>query len=308
MAKRGVTLALGGGGARGFAHVGVMAVLYQGDIRVESIVGSSAGAIAGAGLALGYSPGQMRQRIKEFAESPLANDPKFRAIALNEACQDGLTITDRMGRLFCQGRVVKSFLLSASIMTGDFFQGMVEFFLPDVPIESMQIPFSAVATDIKTGKAVVFDRGSLYEAVVASCSVPGVAPPVQVNGLSLTDGGVVSLVPADVARQQGAKRILAVSVERDILCEQEPHSALELYLRAGDIQGNLLNQLQLSHADLVVHPAVGSVHWVDFLRHEWIIDQGAAAARACWGQIQQLAGRRVWPWSRRRPVRHCTEA
>lgn len=301
----GITLALGGGGARGFAHVGVIEALSQGGVRVRSIVGTSAGAIAGAGYAMGATPAYMRMRIRKFAASPLANDPKLRALLPVSDDNECDTLTDRVGRLYCRGKVVKSLFLEPSILGPDFFRAMVEFFIPDVDFKDLEIPFAAVATDIKSGKPVVFDRGPLRPALVASCSVPGVAPPVELNGLHLTDGGVASLVPADIARARGDCNILAVSVERQAGTSETPGSSLEFYLRAGEIQGGLLTELQLQEADLVLRPDVGEVHWVDFSRHQWFIEQGKAAALACWPKIKRLARPRLLGWPRRRTTQEC---
>lgn len=305
LGSRGVSLALGGGGARGFAHVGVFEALVEGGVRVRSIVGTSAGSIAGAGFALGATPTYMRMRIRKFAASPLAKDPKLRALLPVGDGNDCTSLTDRVGRLYCRGKVVKSFLMEASILGSDFFREMVEFFIPDVDFQDLEIPFAAVATDIKTGRPVVFDRGPLRPALVASCSVPGVAPPVELVGHYLTDGGVASLVPADIARGRGDRNILAVSVERQASTNEAPGSSLEFYLRAGEIQGSLLTELQLQQADLVLRPEVGDVHWVDFSRHEWFIDQGKAAALACWPQIKRLARPRPWARFQRRVTREC---
>lgn len=291
----GVTLALGGGGARGFAHVGVMEALLEGGVKVNAIVGTSAGAIAGAGLALGATPGYMRRRVKEFAGSELAHDATLRALAGGED-NECRTISDRVGRLYCRGKVVKSLFMEPSILGAEFFKGMVEFFIPGIDFEDLEIPFASVATDIMTGEPVIFDHGPLRPAVVASCSVPGVAPPVQIKGRFLTDGGVASLVPADIARQRGAKRILAVSVERNIVTDAAPSSSLEYYLRAGEIQGSRLTRLQLRDADLVLYPNVGDSHWVDFHRHKFFVDQGKEAALACWPEIKQLTRPRCFRW------------
>ena len=282
----GLHLALGGGGARGFAHVGVLEVLKANGLRVDSIVGTSSGAIAGAGFALGYDSAQMRRRVLEFAASPLAQDARVRALVAESEENECRSLGDRVGRIFCRGRMFKSLLLGPAVFEAEFFRKIVHFFLPDVAIESMPMPFATVATDVLTGRSVVIDRGSLREAVVASCAVPGVTPLVEHQGRMLMDGGVTSLVPVLEARARGAKPLLAVCVDRDINSDSLPRQALELYLRAGDIQGSLLSELTLRQADLVLKPGVGSIHWMDFAKGQLIMDLGHDEAKR---RLEQIA-------------------
>lgn len=291
--RGGVCLALGGGGARGFAHVGVLEVLHRQGVAVRGIVGTSSGAIAGAGYALGYRPDQMVERVLEFASSPLAADPRVRAMvseAQGEVCR---SLGDRVGRLFCKGRMLKNLMLDDSVLGLDYFRAVVAFFLPDVMIEACRVPFAAVATDVRSGRTVIIDRGSLREAVVASCAVPGVAPVVQHQGRALMDGGVCSLVPTLEARRMGMRRLVAVCVDRDIANDALPRLGLELYLRAGDIQAALLSDLMLKQADLVLRPAVGGMHWMDYLRASAIMAAGRQEAETRLPGIERLARDRL---------------
>lgn len=296
MARRvhgGICLALGGGGARGFAHVGVLAVLQRRGVAVRGIVGTSSGAIAGAGFALGYHPDQMAERLLEFAASPLANDPRVRAMVSEtqgEACR---SLGDRVGRLFCKGRLLKNLVLENSVLGLDYFRQVVAFFLPDVLIESCALPFAAVATDVQTGRTVIIDKGPLREAVVASCAVPGVAPLVRHQGRNLMDGGVCSLVPTLEARRLGFRRLVAVCVDRAIASDAMPRLGLELYLRAGDIQSALLSELMLKQADLVLRPAVGGMHWMDYPRAGAIMAAGRQEAEMQIASIERLAQDRI---------------
>jgi len=293
----GVSLALGGGGARGFAHVGVLEVLEAHGVRIDSIVGVSAGAVAGAGYALGYSTAKMRQKVLEFSESPLARHPRLQAMRSGgHNAEQGLA--DRVTRLFCQGMLVKAFFLDHSLVGTDFFREMVKFFLPPAKIEDARIPFAAVATDIMTGEAVVLDHGDLRRAVLASCAVPGVAEAVEMEGRYLIDGGSVCLVPSTIARQRGAGLVLAVNVDREVHTEELPGQALEYYLRATEIQGYHLAQMLCEQADLALQPALGDVHWADFAQAAWIMDQGRKAAEEAWSRLEAMLSPSM-PWWRR---------
>lgn len=290
-----LVLALGGGGTRGFAHVGVLEVLEQHNIKPSGIVGVSAGAVAGAGYCLGRTSVEMRQRVLEFASSRLARDPHLRSLAdrVDEDRPSGLV--DKVGRLLSQGRLVKSFLMDGSIMSGDYFQRLVEFFLPEARIEDLPIPFACLATDVLTGEPVVFDRGPLREAVLASSSVPGVAPPLKMDGRWLIDGGVSYLVPTRTCRRLFPRaRVMAINVDREVKTQALPGQALESYLRAGEIQAYHLNKVLLDEADLVLTPDVGEVHWADSARAAWLMDQGHACTEEHLGQIQALLAPQPW--------------
>lgn len=293
----GFTLALGGGGARGFAHVGVFHVLQDRGVPIRGVVGTSSGAVAGAGYALGFTYEEMRQRVMEFAASPLARHPRLKAMrgGTDEACQG---LTDKLARLYCQGLLVKSFFLDNSLLGGEFFREMVDFFLPMVRLEDTYIPFAAVATDIKSGEVVVLNKGDMRKAVRASCSVPGVAAPVRIDGRHLVDGGASCLVPTPIARRLAPCPVLAINVDRDIGTQDLPAQSLEYYLRATEIQGYHLAEMLCGLAEVVLRPALGDVHWADFSRSAWIMEQGAKAAEQAWDQIEALLKPQA-PWWRR---------
>ncbi|MCF8032635.1 MAG: patatin-like phospholipase family protein [Desulfarculaceae bacterium] len=295
--KPGISLALGGGGARGFAHVGVIEALEAHNVSIGSIVGVSAGAVAGAGYALGYSTAKMREKVLQFAETELARHPRLQAMrSSGEATCHGLA--DRVTRLFCQGLLVKSFFLDRALLGADFFYEMVRFFLPPAKIEDARIPFAAVATDIIKGEPVMLDHGDLRRAVQASCSVPGVAEPVEVEGRYLIDGGAVCLVPTNFARQRGQGPVVAVNVDRNVAVNDLPSQAMEYYLRATEIQGYHLAQLLSEQADLALQPALGDVHWADFGRAGWIMDQGRVAGEEAWQRLDALL-KPAAPWWKR---------
>jgi NTE family protein len=266
-------------------------------VHIDSIVGVSAGAVAGAGYAMGYSTAKMREKVMEFSESSLARHPRLQAIRSggDNPCQG---LADRVNRLFCQGMLVKAFFLDRSLMGADFFHEMVKFFLPPAKIEDARIPFAAVATDIMSGEAVVLDHGDLRRAVQASCAVPGVAEAVEIEGRYLIDGGSVCLVPSNIARQRGAGLVLAVNVDREVKTADLPAQALEYYLRATEIQGYHLAQMLCEQADLALQPALGDVHWADFAQAAWIMDQGRKAADEAWSRLDALL-RPAMPWWRR---------
>lgn len=292
--KSGVTLALGGGGTRGFAHVGVFEVLQEAGIKVNGLAGTSAGSVAGAGFAIGRSVREMRSRVIAFSRSDLANDSRIRAMVEQAADESDSGLSDRLGRLFCKGRVVGSLVLSEGVLDLDYFRSMVEFFIPDVSFESLSTPFVAVAADILSGEAVVFKSGPLRPALLASSAVPGAAPVVLHQGRYLVDGGVVSLVPVEQAKENFGGRVVAVHVGPETKHQVPPSQGLETYFRATEVEGAMLCQIQLRYADLVIRPQVGEFHWADFSQAEAIMEAGREAAKAKLSELKQLACRRFW--------------
>jgi NTE family protein len=292
--EQGVTLTLGGGGARGFAHVGVMEVLHKHGVPITTIVGTSSGAVAGAGYAMGNHPAVMRQRVMEFSESRLANHPKIRALVAQEQEISWRSLGDRLARYLSQGQMVKSLLMEASVMGESYFKNVVDFFLPEARIEHMQIRFIAAATDMLTGKPVALTQGDLRKAVLASCSVPGIAPAVVIGERHLADGGVACLVPVELALEHEGARVLAVGVDRDVETGAPPNHALDAYLRAGDIMLARMSEIMLSQADLALRPKVGHIHWLDFARAGEIMQLGAEAAEEAMPQIEELCRKPTW--------------
>lgn len=295
--EKGITLVLGGGGARGFAHVGVLEQFDKSGVPVGAIIGASAGALAGAGYAAGMSPWHMRRRVMDFLDTPMANDSKLRNFMSGSETTSAHSLVDRVGQYLMQGWLVRSFLMGDSVMGRDFFWEITKFFLPDINIEDMPIPFYCVATDINTGEPVVFNNGSLRLAVLASTAVPGVAPLVNIDGRWLTDGGVACLVPTRCAIENGLENIVAVNVDRNVYSDDLPDQAMETYLRAGEIQAYHLAQSMLKSSEIVIKPNVGNVHWADFGSAEFVMEQGNTATNLAISEIQKMLEPKPW-WSR----------
>jgi NTE family protein len=165
------------------------------------------------------------------------------------------------------------------LLGSEEFQAMIDFFVPDIQIQDTQIPYRAVATDLVTGQSVVMSEGPLRRAVMASCAVPGAVPPVEVNGMLLSDGGSINVVPTMVAREEGADFVVAVSVRGDIHSNDEFGSAADICFRTSDIMGFHFETYMLDKADLVIHPQVGSLHWTDFALAKGLVMEGERAAR-----------------------------
>lgn len=250
-----VGLVLGGGGARGFAHVGVLRVLEQEKIPVDLVVGTSVGSLIGA----------------LYADTGRVLDAEFHAVAI--------TAED----LFDYRALA---IFSGGFVRGARLRRFLETHLANQTIETMRVPFAAVATDLRTGRKVVFRRGPVAPAVHASSAVPGVFVPVEIDGVTLVDGGVVNPIPVDVAREMGAEVVIAVAIPA-VVPETAPRNPIQVAYHAVTIMAAEIGRLRAREADVLLEPAVGDVAYDDFSQKKRLIDAGEAAARAALPAIWQ---------------------
>jgi NTE family protein len=251
-------LALGGGAARGFAHVGVIAVLEEAGIRPQLVVGTSAGSLVAALYASGKTSAQLQQTALNMEE---------------------VAITDWMLPIFGRG-----------MFRGDALAKYVNELVAGRLMENMAIPLGIVATDLGNGNAVLFQKGDTGTAVRASSAVPAVFVPVKINGREYVDGGLVSPVPVRFARQMGADLVIAV----DISNPPEANAAdgsLQILLQTFAIMGKSINDFELKGADLVVRPSQAGLRSADFTSRQRAIDAGRAAMLAALPALKaRLAG------------------
>jgi NTE family protein len=250
-----IGLALGGGAARGFAHIGVIKALEAQGIFPDVIVGTSAGSVVGALYAAGNNG---------FALQKVAMD------------MDEASISDWALPLF--GKV-------SGVLKGDALQNYVNKAVHNVPMEKLKIPFGAVATDLNSGQPILFQRGNTGQAVRASSAVPSVFQPVKIGNRSYVDGGLVAPVPVRFAREMGADFIIAVNISTQTDA-QATLSSLEVLMQTFSIMGQRLNHYELKDADVVVSPRLGTMGGGDFAARNLAILAGEQAAAAVMPQIK----------------------
>lgn len=250
----GVGLALGGGFARGFAHLGVLQVLEQNQIPISHIAGTSVGSILGAA----YASGAPLARIMETCRTI-----RFRDIARWRVSRLGLASNQRLGDLIRRVFDSRQF-------------------------EDLRIPLAVVATDLASGEPVVFTQGDLVDAIRASCAFPGLFEPVEIGTRCLADGGLVAPVPTRAARNLGATSVIGISVGTEDGHRGAPTNIFQVVSRA--VSAAQKHQLEIweRHADLVLRPDVQSLAWDDFHRAEEAIEAGAVTARRALPRIQTL--------------------
>lgn len=238
-----IGLALGGGAARGFAHIGVLQVLEEQGIKPDLIVGTSAGSVVATLYAAGKSPTELGAMAMSLDES---------------------SITDWIfpGRSLLKGEALAKFVRTSTA---------------GKTIEGMRLPLGIVATDLGNGQPILFRRGDPGVAVRASSAVPAVFEPVKISGREYIDGGAVSPVPVRFAKQMGADLVIAVDIAT--IPEGQPtKGAIDILMQTFNIMGHAISQLEMEDADVVVRPKLEGVGSTDFGARRLAILAGREAA------------------------------
>jgi NTE family protein len=282
-----IGLALGGGGARGLAHIGVLRVLEKESIPIDLVVGTSAGALVGGAYASGLSPDELEKKADEYLNSPEFQSSAMRSFEASHALE-ALGLTQRIQSFLKNRYYVVQAMFKPGILSNEKFQETLNYFLPDIQIEEMPIPFRAVATDLVTGEQIIFSKGSLRQAVGASCAVPGAIEPLEEGERLLSDGGIISLVPSSVARDEGADVVIAVAVDRGLSPRADLRTVVDIFQRASEIMGEKLKAYELAAANVVILPEVGELHWSNFSQAMSLIEEGEKAAQKKTSDIRKL--------------------
>ena len=291
--KKRIGLALGGGGARGLAHIGILRVLEKENIPIDLIVGTSIGALVGGAYASGMNPDELEKKVEEYLSSTEFRSSAIKSFEAAHA-KGEVGLTQKIQAYLRNHFYLIQALFKPGILSNEDLRATIDYFIPDIRIEEVRIPFRTVATDLVSGEEITFSEGSLRQAVMASCAVPGALAPLKDGERLLSDGGIICSVPSSVARQEGADIVIAVVVDRGIGSE-ELRNVVDVYLRVNEIMGERLKQCELAEADVVIRPEVGDLHWSSFSEAMNLIDEGEKAAREKLDDIRRLMpGVRNW--------------
>jgi len=248
-----VAVVLGGGAAKGFAHVGVLKVLEANRVPVHMVVGTSVGSLVGSLYAYGYSSYDLQKVAMGLEKGDLAD----------------LTVPDN------------------GFVKGEKLEAYVNRMVRDTTMEHLRTPFYAVATDIGSGQETVFGKGNTGSAVRASCAIPGVFRPVRIGDRTYVDGGLVSPVAVDAARRRGANVVIAVDITGDV-DGSVPEGTLDTIFHSINVMYSKIAADQLSRADVVIRPKVGYIASGDFTKRHEAILEGEKAAQEALSRIQAL--------------------
>ena len=248
-----IGIALGGGAAKGFAHIGVIKMLEANGFTPAVVAGTSAGSVVGALYASGMNAFELQEK----------------AVALDEAKIRDLQLS------------------SGGLILGQKLEDYVNEQVQHKPLEQLAKPFVAVATRLEDGKRTVFARGNTGQAVRASSSIPGVFQSVAIGQYHFVDGGITSPVPVDAARQLGADVVIAVDISSKAR-GKTPDGMLGTLGQTIAIMGQKLGQAELARADVVIRPQVLDIGSADFTQRAQAILEGEKAALAVMPQIRTL--------------------
>ncbi|MFN2412175.1 MAG: patatin-like phospholipase family protein [Pyrinomonadaceae bacterium] len=256
MARKKIGLALSGGGARGYAHVGVLKALEDNSIPIDFIAGTSAGSFVGGAIAAGLTADEIQAIGRHLSWFRIA----------------GLSYSPR------------------ALMSNAGIAKLVAQHFPLVAFENLKIPFAAVACDIESGSEVILkDEGDIAAAIRASCAIPGVFTPVMIDGRQLVDGGVVSPVPVGTVREMGADIVIAVDL---LACGASfrgtPLTALGMLFQSAMTLLRAASRSQNYHADIVIEPAIAHIRPDEIRKRDELITLGEKAGKAKIEEITNL--------------------
>ncbi len=287
-----IGLVLSGGGARGFAHIGVLKVLDSLNVPVDFIVGTSMGSIAGGLYAIGYTPREL-DSLANFIDWPIvfSDKPPRKKLTYNEKWDmdrfqlplllTEYRISEPSGLIFGQ----KISMLLNRLVTNEYM---------NVDFDSLPVPFRCVAAELVSGSEVVLRRGSLAQAIRASMSVPSIFAPVEWGDSLLVDGGVLNNLPVDVAKEMGADLIIAVNVGTPLKTREELSGALSVLIQSFSLAGSQKERKNIALADILLTPDLQNFSNTDFEREKIkaMIEKGHQIARTHISELQQIAAYR----------------
>ncbi len=285
MGSDSTTLALGGGGARGVAHLGVIQSLLEAGLSIDRIVGVSIGSLAGAMYAFDPDIKHAQQTALDY----LLSEPFQRHQQMMFGAHGAGGDAENTGGVFAWYSRAKDYLRAnrifhrvishPSLLPAVVLRDVVDHLLPDADIADAKIPLSIVAVDLRSGHKVILERGSVREAVRASSALPAIFPPVEFEGMLLCDVGVFYSLPTTVARSYGKDQVIAVDVSTDLRRIPDCGTALDVLMRMDEIGESLFRKHVREAADLVIRPDVSGIQWFDFSSPGPLINTGLKAGR-----------------------------
>ncbi len=282
-------IALGGGGARGLAHIGVLKTFEKHGIPISQISGTSIGAFVGGLYAVFRDAKKVEEFIYDFVNKEAFKDLNLDAFDPAPQQNQGY-LKSMLNSAYKNISIYRSWR-HKSMLTPEQVENIFKFY-PDNNIEDLadesEIDFAAVTTDLISGRETVISTGSLRLAVLASSSIPGVFPPVEMLGTFMCDGGVADLVPVYVSRSRGAQMVVAVDVTKSLNEKEDLSSGLKIIDRAQTILSYQLSRERLAGADIVIRPSSTRFSWASVRHMPEIIKSGEEAAEKVMPKLKEL--------------------
>lgn len=282
--KNKIGLVLGGGGARGLGHIGVLKALKKHSIPIHMVAGTSIGAVIGAMYAATLDPHWIENKFKEFIDSEA-----YKRIGLHRlvpTSQPNSSIFQTAATYMKNQIIINLANDRLGILKQERLSEIIEFLIPVKTFEELKIPFSCLAVDLNSGEDVVFNSGNLIEAIVASSAIPGYIPPIEKDGMLLTDGAVSCPVPVKTIRKMGADFRISVDVGLNHFEPLENPNLLQVLGRAEQITSTRLGEVKSEKADITIRPDTMNVFWAEFDKIDQLIKLGAEETEKQFWQIK----------------------
>ncbi|RJP73700.1 MAG: hypothetical protein C4524_14385 [Candidatus Zixiibacteriota bacterium] len=271
-----IGLALGGGGARGFAHLSVLKVLEEAGIPVHVIAGTSMGALMGALYAqAGSAAAAEDQLLRVFRQK--GSSVRFLSAYTTE--KKGDHFLTYVAQTVAQRIIINLSLNRRSLLSAARLEAAVADLVDEGRLEDLPLPLGAVATDLRSGKGVVLTRGPIRKAVTASSAIPGFFPPIPWGDMLLCDGEVTDLIPVEACYALGADFVIAVDVNRQLERMPALRNTLDMFLRSIRITVHHYGEISVSKAGFLLRPDSQDIAWADFSRLPEMMAFGEAVAR-----------------------------
>lgn len=287
-----IGLVLSGGGARGFAHIGVLKVLEENNVPIDFIVGTSMGSIIGGLYAIGLTPEEIEQGVQSIAWDKVFNDFAYRNYQTFRRKKDDFDFFN----IHRVGINKNGLQLSPGLIEGQQIELALDrlshsgFHIDNY--DQLRIPFRAVATDIETGKPFIIKSGNIARAMRASMSIPGALPPITIDNTLLVDGGIANNIPINIARDMGADIIIAVDVSAPLADKENIKSSVEVTAQLVTIMTRRIADVQLKtlkQQDILIVPGSKEISSSQFEKYPELIKAGKGAAEKKLSDIRKLS-------------------
>jgi len=291
-----IGVALGQGGARGLAHIGVLQVLQENKYDIDIISGTSIGALVGAMYSETLDTSIMQERVQDFIESEIYQHTGFPYLLKSTEREPNFwdQITSKIrGTIALQLAQTK-----IGLFNQEKFQKGIQMLLGAQTFEECNIPLVTIATDLESGHEIPFCSGNLFRAVLASTAIPGFFAPIQHRGFKLSDGAICCPVPTKYAVYDPNTIVVGVNVPPNLENPKPVENALDVMIRAENINMYYLSENLMSRADVQITPETGYVGWNEFHRYGELIQYGREAAEAALPELEMQISKRTSWWKR----------
>jgi len=274
--RKPIALALGGGGARGFAHIGVLRVLQREKVPLSVIVGTSMGAVVGATYAQLTNVEAVERKFRGLLDSPIFKSSGMHFVGKKKISESWF---DQLANHIRDRFVINIAANKKAAVDIDRLYEALDFLIEDELVERTKIPFAAVSCDLVDGEEVIINKGRIRDAVAASAALPGFLPPVDLNSRFLIDGAATSPVPIRAAKCLSLHdKVVAVDVSQSLSQNPKMENVIDIVLRSSSITARCYHDELIKEADVLIQPQVGEFHWSAFDKIDWLIKEGEFAA------------------------------